>query len=593
MIKNYFSKYINLFDKRDRNYFLIIIFLAFGVVFFETLSIGLVLPALHIISSFDSGENTLKFFKFLGLEGYTKERLFIISVLALFFAYTLKAIFLTFASYKEHDYLSRIKLNLSKKLFSIYLTKPFSFHLKTNSSKLMRNLLDLRRFAAVLTSSTSIVTETTIMISVLTLLTIYEPLGTLCSLTVFGVFSFFFHKKIQRHVKKWGETRQKYESFLLKNMTNSFSAIKEIKVFGKEKEFIDNYIKDARVSIETEFKKHSFTNTLPRFWFEWITVLGMIILVFILYSYSNQMSNLIPTLGLFAAAAFRLVPSIVRIMNNLQRFKYNYPVLKTLSEEIQNSQEEINLINSNTFGLNEKNKNINFSDKIEIKNLSFKYPNTEKKIIKNLSLSINHGSIIGIVGESGVGKTTLINLLLGLITPDEGDIAVDGDSIFKNIRGWQKNVGYVPQTITLFDDTIKKNIAFGQRENEIDNQKIARSIKESQLEKLINEVPKGFDTNIGEFGERLSGGQKQRIGIARALYTKPNILIMDESTNSLDVMTEKKIVEELFQLKGSITIIIVAHRQSIFEKCDKIFKLNPVQEKSENDQIKEVKTISS
>tara|TARA_B100000700_G_scaffold106523_2_gene120282 strand:- start:9696 stop:11477 length:1782 start_codon:yes stop_codon:yes gene_type:complete len=593
MIKNYFSKYINLFDKRDRNYFLIIIFLAFGVVFFETLSIGLVLPALHIISSFDSGENTLKFFKFLGLEGYTKERLFIISVLALFFAYTLKAIFLTFASYKEHDYLSRIKLNLSKKLFSIYLTKPFSFHLKTNSSKLMRNLLDLRRFAAVLTSSTSIVTETTIMISVLTLLTIYEPLGTLCSLTVFGVFSFFFHKKIQRHVKKWGETRQKYESFLLKNMTNSFSAIKEIKVFGKEKEFIDNYIKDARVSIETEFKKHSFTNTLPRFWFEWITVLGMIILVFILYSYSNQMSNLIPTLGLFAAAAFRLVPSIVRIMNNLQRFKYNYPVLKTLSEEIQNSQEEVNLINSNTFGLNEKNKNINFSDKIEIKNLSFKYPNTEKKIIKNLSLSINHGSIIGIVGESGVGKTTLINLLLGLITPDEGDIAVDGDSIFKNIRGWQKNVGYVPQTITLFDDTIKKNIAFGQRENEIDNQKIARSIKESQLEKLINEVPKGFDTNIGEFGERLSGGQKQRIGIARALYTKPNILIMDESTNSLDVMTEKKIVEELFQLKGSITIIIVAHRQSIFEKCDKIFKLNPVQEKSENDQIKEVKTISS
>tara|TARA_Y100001936_G_scaffold224571_1_gene242284 strand:- start:17 stop:1798 length:1782 start_codon:yes stop_codon:yes gene_type:complete len=593
MIKNYFSKYINLFDKRDRNYFLIIIFLAFGVVFFETLSIGLVLPALHIISSFDSGENTLKFFKFLGLEGYTKERLFIISVLALFFAYTLKAIFLTFASYKEHDYLSRIKLNLSKKLFSIYLTKPFSFHLKTNSSKLMRNLLDLRRFAAVLTSSTSIVTETTIMISVLTLLTIYEPLGTLCSLTVFGVFSFFFHKKIQRHVKKWGETRQKYESFLLKNMTNSFSAIKEIKVFGKEKEFIDNYIKDARVSIETEFKKHSFTNTLPRFWFEWITVLGMIILVFILYSYSNQMSNLIPTLGLFAAAAFRLVPSIVRIMNNLQRFKYNYPVLKTLSEEIQNSKEEVNLINSNTFGLNEKNKNINFSDKIEIKNLSFKYPNTEKKIIKNLSLSINHGSIIGIVGESGVGKTTLINLLLGLITPDEGDIAVDGDSIFKNIRGWQKNVGYVPQTITLFDDTIKKNIAFGQRENEIDNQKIARSIKESQLEKLINEVPKGFDTNIGEFGERLSGGQKQRIGIARALYTKPNILIMDESTNSLDVMTEKKIVEELFQLKGSITIIIVAHRQSIFEKCDKIFKLNPVQEKSENDQIKEVKTISS
>ena len=187
----------------------------------------------------------------------------------------------------------------------------------------------------------------------------------------------------------------------------------------------------------------------------------------------------------------------------------------------------------------------------------------------------------------------MINLLLGLITPDEGDIAVDGNSIFKNIRGWQKNVGYVPQTITLFDDTIKKNIAFGEKENEIDNQKIARSIKESQLEKLINEVPKGFDTSIGEFGERLSGGQKQRIGIARALYTKPNILIMDESTNSLDVMTEKKIVEELFQLKGSITIIIVAHRQSIFEKCDKIFKLNPVQEKSENDQIKEVKTISS
>ncbi len=589
MIKENLAKYIRLFDKPDRRYFLIILLLAFVVVILETLSIGLIIPALHILSSFDSNENTLKVFSFIGLEDYSREKLFIISVSTLLLAYTVKALFLTFASYKEHDYLTRVKLNLSKKLFSIYLTKPYTFHLKTNSSKLIRNLLDLKRFSAVMTSGSSIITETAVMLSVLTLLVIYEPIGALSSFAIFGLFGYFFHKKIQIHVRKWGELRHTYEEHQIKNMTDSFGAIKEIKVFGKEKQFIKNFMENATIAIETEFKKHAFANTLPRFWFEWITVLGMIILVFVLYSYNSQSSNLIPTLGLFGAAAFRLVPSIVRTINNLQRLKYNYPVISTLSEEINSSKEELNIINKNILNMHEARNGINFSNKIEIKKLSFKYPESDKKILDNISLDINCGSVIGIVGESGVGKTTLINLLLGLIKPVSGDILVDGKNIFKNLRGWQNKIGYVPQNIFLFDDTIKKNIAFGLEENKIDKQRIAKSIRDSQLERLISETAQGVDAKIGEFGDRLSGGQKQRIGIARALYINPKVLIMDESTNSLDVTTEKKIVEELFQLRGKITIIIIAHRTTIFEKCDKVFRLNSNhQEKITQSQLKEI-----
>jgi ABC-type bacteriocin/lantibiotic exporter with double-glycine peptidase domain len=306
------------------------------------------------------------------------------------------------------------------------------------------------------------------------------------------------------------------------------------------------------------------------------------------------MSNLIPTLGLFGAAAFKLVPSIIRIMSNLQKLKYNFPVILTLSEEINSSKRELNIIGKNILDTNETKKSINFSKKIRIKNLDFQYPESEKRILNNISLNINYGSVIGIVGQSGVGKTTLINLVLGLIKPISGDILVDDKSIFKNLRGWQNEIGYVPQNIFLFDDTIKKNIAFELTENKIDNQKIIKSIQDSQLEKLINEAPQGIDTKIGEFGDRLSGGQKQRVGIARALYTNPKVLIMDESTNSLDVTTEKKIVEELFQLRGKITIIIIAHRTTIFEKCDKIFRLNSNhQKKIIQSQLKEVEIPQS
>ena len=565
-----FKDYLNFFEKVDQKYFYIIISLTIFTVFLETLSIGLIIPILQIILSDDIAEKYLNFINSGETSLINKDNLLIFSLLLLIFIYTLKAIFLTFFSYIENKLLSKIKVNLSKKLFSIYLNNSYLFHLKVNSSELTRNLLDLKRISAILTASSTFLTEILVLICVVSLLFYFEPIGTLGIFGVFTLFGFIFYFKIQRNAKEWGSIRKDMQAKIIENINNCFRSIKEIKIFNKEFFFIKDFTENSQKEIDAELNKQAFINSLPRYWFEWVTVVGMIILLIILYYLNNySVDKIIPIIGLFSAAAFRLVPSIVRIMQTLQKIKFNLPVVEGVLDEI--NKEKFNL--SNNYLNSKKKLLLNNFKKIQFNNINFKYDKKNENIINDISFSIKKNQILGINGKSGSGKTTILNIISGLLKINSGEILIDDKLLKNNEEFLQSEIGYVPQRIYLLDDTIKNNIAFGEKNSFIDDNKIFELVKNVQLIDLIKDSDKGLETNIGEFGDKLSGGQIQRIGLARALYLSPKILILDESTNALDEETESKIFNYLLKIKTEVAIIIVSHKKSILQNCDTVLNL--------------------
>jgi len=275
------------------------------------------------------------------------------------------------------------------------------------------------------------------------------------------------------------------------------------------------------------------------------------------------MSSLLSVIAVFGVASFRLLPSLNRIVVSLQSFRYGIPVIHNLFTELNNIK-EISQPQANF---------LYFNNQLKINNISYRYPDSKKHALKDISIDIPFGSSIGFIGESGVGKSTFIDVILGLLKPECGSVLVDGINIHSNLRGWQNNIGYVPQNIFLSDDSLRNNIAFGLSDNEIDDDIIYKVIEETQLSKFVKSLPEGLSTLVGERGIRLSGGQKQRIGIARALYVRPKVLVLDEATSSLDSITEERVMESVYAIKN-ITLIIIAHRLSTVSKCEKLYTVN-------------------
>jgi ABC-type multidrug transport system fused ATPase/permease subunit len=298
---------------------------------------------------------------------------------------------------------------------------------------------------------------------------------------------------------------------------------------------------------------------------ELLAVIGVSLLVIIMTLQSKSSTELIPVLGVFVAAAFRMIPSINRIMNSLQTIAFAQSVLDVLAKQFKIIEKFENVEETKT--------NFEFNNEIIVSNLYFKYPDSEKNALNNVNVVIKKGDFVGFIGTSGSGKSTLIDNIAGLLIPISGSIHVDNVDINTNIKGWQSQIGYVPQSIFLIDDSLKKNIAFGVNENEIDQIRLNKAIIDSQLNDVIQRLPDGIDTIVGERGIRLSGGERQRIGIARALYNNPEILILDEATSSLDNETEKDFMSSINALQGIKTIIIIAHRLTTIQNCNKIFEL--------------------
>ena len=555
------SFFLNPFHKK--NLFRLTFLLIVGM-FLEAISFSIIVPVLSIIidpkfklilSDYQLLEN------FIG----NKSQVFIIAM-SLFFLiiiFLIKALFLIYLTFFQNNFVAKVSSHISNTLMTKYLNADFNFHQQNNSALLHRNLHnEVTLLTNLLRSYLNILVEIVLLISILSTLIFIDPLGALSIGSIFAVFSYLFLSITKKKLSEFGAERQFLDGKLSNITLESMRGIKEIKISGIKDYFLKKFSISInyRANINANFIS---LNLIPRFYLELVSIISLSGFIFFYLLRGGDTKSLITIVGVFIAAVFRLLPSLNKIISGLQTIKYNKYSLDLLRKEFKDTPVE---------KLNERQIEISFKDKLEIKDLSFSYQNQDL-ILDSINLSINRGETIGIVGPSGSGKTTLLNLILGLYPTKLKNIYVDGKSI-KSTEKWRNKIGYVSQSIFLLDDSVRNNISFGRNKNGDDTKKIKKVIKIAELDSFVKSLSEGLETNVGEQGDKISGGQKQRIALARALYDNPEVLIFDEATSALDNSTELKIIESILKLKGTKTIIMVAHRLTSLKGCDRVFNVN-------------------
>ena len=556
-----------LTSHQKKQIFILGMMLFFGTIF-EMLGLGILLPIFGLMLNNNLTENQpiLKnIFDILG--NPTQKQLIIGGMVFLIFIYLTKSIYLIFLGWKQNKFTNELATSLSKKLYSGYLNQSYNFHLNKNSSFLIRNIhADIIQFSAVCQSAIIISIEGSLLFGVATLLLITEPIGAIFVTLFMAISAFFFQRLTKMKLIRWGKEKQEFSGLVNKDLQQGFGGIKDVKIFGREQEFV-NIFNNHNKSYFNTLKKIGTLNLVPRLYLELLAVAGLSGLIIFKVFQESSVELIIPTLGIFMASAFRMIPSVNRIMSSMQVVRFSKSVIDLIYEEFMMINE-----NKSVFIVDSKSK-ILFNKDIKLENISFRYNGADKDSINKLTLIIKKGESVGLIGTSGSGKSTLVDLILGLHKPTKGNVFVDDINIKDNLRGWQNQIGYVSQSIYLLDDTIKKNIAFGIPESEINEDLISMALSDAQLEAFIYSLPDGINTLVGERGVRLSGGQRQRIGIARALYHNPEVLVLDEATSALDTRTEEKVMYAVNKLKGRKTIILIAHRISTLKNCDTIYNV--------------------
>lgn len=531
----------------------------------ETLGIGLIIPILNMLGNKNIVNENYYFNLFSSLTGNpTYEQLVLYTIFTYLVLYVLKAIYLCFLSWFQARYTYGIRADVGNRLIKEYLNAPYEFYLQRNSSHLIRNITTecTNLVGQLINPAVILFTEIFLAIMVISLLFLVEPIGSIIVLFTIVFSVLIFQILLAKYSTKLGNIRQDAEGNVIQKSQEGFGGIKDMKILGKVEFFTDEFsLQNDRASLVAG--KQYVIGQLPKHWIELVGVFGLSLLMVILIKFSKAPEDVIPTIGLFALAAFRLLPSANRILTSINSFRYGETVSNLLNNELK--------INEHT--PKALAKNLQFENEITLKKVFYKYPNSKSHTLSNISFKIKKGESIGIVGKSGAGKSTLVDLILGLLKPSSGGIYLDGININEGLSSWQRKIGYVQQDIFITDNALRNNIGFGLKDEEINPKLLKDAIIKSNLEEFINTLPKGLDTLLGERGVRLSGGQKQRIGIARALYNNPSILVFDEATSALDNATELNIVESIKLLKGSQTIIIIAHRLSTIKHCDKIIEI--------------------
>ncbi len=532
----------------------------------EALCVGLVVPTLTLILQGNLTSNFLGMSSLLEVMGAsTYEQSVEIILMLLILTYLMKTLFLTFLSWFQMRFSFGVQQGLSKRIYESYLSQPYTFFLNRNSANLISiaiNEVNLFVGNGIL-PAISLVSELLVIAALGFIIFYIEPIGSIVLMFGYVVAIYILIRFTKKRITNWGRERQQQEMLKLKTMQEGLGGIKEVIVLCRERVFLESFQRHNQLAAKVA-ELQGTMQKLPGVWIELIAVCGLLILVYIFSLQNSNVAIVIPTLGLFASAAFRLMPSVNRILASQHALHYVKPIVEVLTNEIKNVK-VAQIIDSND--------EFHFHQSIEIKNLTYKYDGATSAAIKNICLSIKKGESIGLLGVSGAGKSTFIDIFLGLLKPTSGEVLVDDVNIKKNMVNWRKRIGYVPQFIFLLDDSLRNNIAFGVSPNQIDDTRMQTVIEAAQLQTFIQNLPGGLDTMVGERGVRISGGQRQRIGIARALYHNPDVLILDEATSALDADTESGVIDAVNKLYGHKTIITIAHRLSTLKFCDKIFRL--------------------
>lgn len=565
-----YGKIWKLFNQHEKKRAILLLVLMNIMAFFEVLGVGSIMPFLSVLGNQDSIQTNQYLFYFYNLFDFKSNESFLIflGVFALLIL-LVSAFVRTLSYYALFRFSNMRRHSIGQKLLKKYLHQPYKFFLNRNSSDVTKTILSETDslIEEVIVPAVRLVTYSIVTIFLVVFLLVIDPILALILALIFGIFYSIMYLTVRKYLGKIGKERVKANGNRFKVVLETIGGIKDLKVLGREKVYLDSFTKPS-----SDFSTYSATSkTLsqsPQFLMEAIAFGSLLVMaIYGLSADGFDLGKFLPVLGLYALGVLKLKPAINEIYKSLSTMKYGNSGLDNVLADLENlTNEKSNILNDN--------QRLLLKESLTLKNLNFSYDNSSKLALQDININIKVNTTVGIIGTTGAGKSTLVDIILGLLHPDSGEIRVDNNILnVNNIRQWQNSIGYVPQSIFLIDDSIASNIAFGVPKEEIDLKQVEQVAKMAKVYDFVTSLEKGFETVIGERGVRLSGGQRQRLGIARALYHNPELLVLDEATSALDNETEAEVMRAIDGMSGSKTIIMIAHRLSTVERCDMLIKI--------------------
>jgi len=569
--ETFLQKLLHLLSKKDRWLLLGIFFLILGGSLVETLGVGIVVPFVYLIVSpaeVQAYPLTQKMYTLLRIE--THEEFILWACTALIIIFVLKNMYLAMMTYIQSWFIARQRVDLSARLFTAYMHSPYTFHLQHNSAELQRNATGetARVCNSILRPLLLLGTDLTVACFIATLVILADPVSFIIAGMLLGTSSFLFYRSIRKKTAEMGKKRQEQAKRQVMSINQGLGAVKEVKLLGREKYLTEIFAENVKgLALFDRFQQ--FILPVPRYFNESLIVIGAMSIIISAIIRGQNVNTILPILSLFAVAGYRLLPAVSRITSSLTSIQANIVALDVIANDLhmfaENPPPTPHPVPATMF---HPKTTENHHVIVELVNVFYQYPEADTYALKGVSLQVAPYTSVGIVGPSGGGKTTMVDVLLGLLTPSDGHVLVEGQDIQEHPGSWQRRVGYIPQSIYLADDTVRNNVALGLPADQINDEQVWKAIELAQLKSWIETLPDEIDTVVGERGVRLSGGQRQRIGIARALYHDPDVLVMDEATAALDNETERAFVQAINNLSGKKTMIIIAHRLSTVQNSD-------------------------
>ena len=566
------KRVIAILTERQRKLLVFMLLMMLVGAGLETAGTSLLIPFITIAMEPDSVFQNEYLKYFYDLMHLTSVNGFLVMLsIVLSAVFVLKNIYLYFMYYVQYRFIYNGQFNTSRSLFKDYVRRPYEFYLDASTPVVMRHIMsDVNGSYNLLLTFLQLFTELFIFAALLVLALVYSPAMTLVMCAVLGIILLANKMILGPILRRFGHEVQTNSALTTKWIMQAVNGMKETKVLNKERYFVEQYEKSAD-KLNTIQKRQNSMQNIPRLMIETVCMCGILLVMAVFLSIGNNLNEMITQLGVLAVVAIKLMPSANKLSTYINNIAYYEPSLTAVEDIIICSHQKD--VDTDILFLKKEIEPMDFSKEVKLENITYRYPNTEVNILENASVSIPIGKSIGFIGPSGAGKSTTVDILLGLLEPQKGKVTVDGIDIRTNLPGWYARIGYVPQMIFMLDDTIRNNVAYGVDEKDIDEEQVWYALREAQMDEFVRGLPDGLDTSIGERGVRISGGQRQRLGIARALYTEPEIMIFDEATSALDNDTESAIMEAIERLHGKKTLVIIAHRLTTIEKCDAVYRM--------------------
>ena len=569
------KKLLVLLDAKQKRIMVLLVFLMLIGAVLEMLGVSMILPVMNVVleeNAVDKHVYLQIICRIFHIENTRNLMIFVMTALIIIFA--VKNLFLFFQQKVLLKFVYTNQFATSRRMMINFMQRPYEYYLNADTAVIQRNITsDVNNMYGLILALLQLVSEGIVFVC-LVAVSLVSDVWMSITVTVLLVIVLLVIKCILKPImRRAGEENQDYYSGLYKWIEQSVLGIKEIKIARREPYFINEYAK-CGAGYVSAVQRYNLYNATPRLLIETVAIAGMVFYMMMRLLQGAEVVDIMPQITLLAIAAMRLIPCANRINNHLTSIAYFEPFFMGVSDNLQEEIRDESIdYNEETYRRKQDVEKLEVSDKIELKGITYKYPNTDVLIFDHADMEIPIGKSVGIVGTSGSGKTTVVDIMLGLLRLQDGEILADGVEVRDHYAQWLKNIGYIPQTIFMVDSTIRKNVAFGYADEEIDDSRVWEALKEAQLDEFVKGLPEGLDTSIGERGIRISGGQRQRIGIARALFEDPEVLVLDEATSALDNDTEAAIMDSINRLHGRKTLVIIAHRLQTIEKCDMVYRI--------------------